>query len=90
LRREKELDGLLRVQQELLAEAWGRVRPGGYLAYSVCSVLKEEGTDALDRFLSVHGGVSAQKIEEWFFTPQDVPQGDGFWAGLVHKKTTRV
>jgi 16S rRNA (cytosine967-C5)-methyltransferase len=87
LRREKELDGLLQVQQELLAEAWGRVKPGGYLAYSVCSVLVEEGPDALARFLSAPVARDhAVKTDEWFFAPQEPPHGDGFWAALVYKK----
>jgi 16S rRNA (cytosine967-C5)-methyltransferase len=84
LRREGELEGLLKVQQELLAEAWGRVAPGGHLAYSVCSVLKEEGPEAFARFLAGHA--DAEKTDEWFLVPQDEPRGDGFWGGIVRKK----
>ncbi|MGK5081847.1 transcription antitermination factor NusB [Bdellovibrionota bacterium FG-1] len=82
LRQERELEGLMRVQQELLAEAWDRVRPGGFLVYSVCSVLKEEGEQALKKFME---GRQAQKLEQWFLAPQEAPYGDGFWAGLIQK-----
>src|SRR5262249_11371025 len=49
LRQERELVALQDVQKKLLKEAWDKVRPGGFLAYSVCSILKEEGSEALTR-----------------------------------------
>jgi 16S rRNA (cytosine967-C5)-methyltransferase len=82
LRQEKEISGLLKVQQELLAEAWSKVRPGGLLAYSVCSVLKEEGPEALKKFLKLYPG---QPVAEWFLVPQSTLGGDGFWSALVRK-----
>lgn len=85
LRREKELDGLMQVQQELLAEAWQQVRPGGFLAYSVCSVLKEEGPEVVSKLLS-KPGIQAEKVAEWFLVPHEAPHGDGFWAALIRKK----
>jgi 16S rRNA (cytosine967-C5)-methyltransferase len=85
LKREQDLAGLSKVQQELLNEAWDKVKSGGYLAYSVCSVLKEEGPEALAKFLE--GKPGAEKVSEWFLTPQEAPYGDGFWCGLVRKTT---
>ncbi len=82
LRQEKELASLEAVQQKLLAEAWERVRPGGYLAYSVCSVLKAEGPDALARLMKQ---VQGEVVAQWFLTPHTAPYGDGFWAALVRK-----
>jgi 16S rRNA (cytosine967-C5)-methyltransferase len=84
LRREKELEGLLKVQQELLNEAWSKVRPGGWLAYSVCSVLKEEGPEAFGKFVELHP--EAVRAGEWFLVPQEAPRGDGFWCGLARKR----
>ena len=79
LRQEKELAALIRSQRELLHTGWERVREGGYLVYSVCSVLKEEGPEAIE---TAHMG---KPIHEWFLCPQDEPHGDGFWAALFQK-----
>ncbi|MFL5812760.1 MAG: RsmB/NOP family class I SAM-dependent RNA methyltransferase [Bdellovibrionia bacterium] len=80
LRQERELASLQEVQHKLLKEAWDKVRPGGYLAYSVCSILKEEGPEALSR--AQLGGTF---VREWLLTPQSPPSGDGFYAALIRK-----
>jgi 16S rRNA (cytosine967-C5)-methyltransferase len=80
LRQEKELAGLIKVQQQLLREAWDKVRPGGFLAYSVCSLLDEEGPQALER-----AGLRSPSVREWLLAPHEAPYGDGFWAALVRK-----
>lgn len=80
LRREKELAGLHEVQQQLIREAWEKVRPGGLLAYSVCSVLKDEGPRAIEA-----AKLSGQSLKTWFLVPQEEPCGDGFWGVLIQK-----
>ena len=80
LRQEKELPGLIQTQRSLLRDAWGRVPSGGYLAYSVCSVLKEEGPEAVEKT-----GLKSFIVREWFLCPQTPPSGDGFWAALLRK-----
>ncbi len=80
--KEKELGDLIRVQRDLLEEGWQKVKPGGFLAYSVCSVFKEEGPEVVEEFLKK----SAGKLEQqWSFAPQDPEGGDGFWGALVWK-----
>lgn len=79
LRREKDLEGLLKTQQELITRGWSKVRPGGYFAYSVCSVLKAEGPIAIEK------ARLPSKSKEWFLLPQTTPNGDGFWACLIRK-----
>ncbi len=85
LRKENELAGLTKIQHELLVEGWEKVRPGGFLAYSVCSVLKEEGIEAIAR-----AGLQARLVKEWLLCPQNPPHGDGFWAGLIRKESGRL
>ena len=80
LRDEKQLTALTQTQTDLIQLAWSKVRPGGFLVYSVCSVLAEEGPQILEkvqleRFL----------IRQWLLGPQIEPFGDGFWAALLHK-----
>jgi 16S rRNA (cytosine967-C5)-methyltransferase len=80
LRRESEIPDLLKLQQELIREGWQKVRPGGFFAYSVCSVLKDEGPEAIER-----ARLAGEPIKEWFLVPQFPPGGDGFWAVLIRK-----
>lgn len=79
LRKEQELEGLLKVQQEVIREAWEKIRPGGFLAYSVCSVLRDEGPGALEK------AKLPPKTREWFLEPQSGAHGDGFYAALIRK-----
>lgn len=81
LRQEKELQALAKVQEQVLREGLERVKPGGYLMYSVCSVLEEEGvarllglSDWKDRF---------EIVAEWRLWPFEGDQGDGFQGVLV-------
>lgn len=51
-RGQPELADLVRLQAEILARAARLVRPGGLLVYATCSLLPEENTDQIDRFLA--------------------------------------
>ncbi len=83
-KKEEDLKALTKLQFELLREGWEKVSPGGFLAYSVCSVLKEEGEGILKNagFLQAH----AKTLKEWFLSPHLEPCGDGFWAVLIQKE----
>jgi 16S rRNA (cytosine967-C5)-methyltransferase len=80
LRQEKELHALKQTQESLLREAWQKTKPGGYLAYSVCSVFEDEGAGAIKRV-----GLSQHLVKDWLLSPHHAPHGDGFWAGLLRK-----
>ncbi len=80
IRREAELKGILATQRKLVEEGWRRVRPGGFLSYSVCSVLREEGAELLRAAIP-----GARPEHEWRLDPQDAPHGDGFWAALLRR-----
>ncbi len=86
------LDRFAQLQDHLLETAAGFVRPGGRIAYVTCSLLDDEGTDRIDRFLSDHPRFSAQML--------DLPVGrshghgyrlepfqdgtDGFFIAILH------
>src|SRR5690606_23008233 len=52
---------LLELQSSIIKEAWSRLRPGGHLIYSVCSVIPEEGPGHL-------AGLPAP-LKQWSFAP---------------------
>lgn len=80
LRQEKELSVLGKLQAELIQQAWEKVRPGGFLAYSVCSVLREEGSGRIES-----AKLAGSRVKDWSLLPQSAPFGDGFWATLIRK-----
>ena len=80
LRKEEEIAGLKKTQLELLKKGWSKVSSEGFLVYSVCSVLKDEGEEILKE-----AGLTQSVIERWSLGPQVFPYGDGFWAALLKR-----
>lgn len=74
------LERLTRLQDEVLAEAAGFVRPGGRLVYATCSLLGEENRDRVDAFLA-RGGYALEA--ELALTPLE--GGDGFYAARLRR-----
>ncbi|MGN6278859.1 MAG: RsmB/NOP family class I SAM-dependent RNA methyltransferase [Sphingomonas sp.] len=63
----ERLDRLVATQQRLLGIAAELVKPGGALVHIVCSLLDEEGSGQVDRFLAEH--------PDWRAEPLDLPAG---------------
>ncbi len=82
LKQEKDLGSLQKLQRELLIEGWAKVKPGGALAYTVCSVLKEEGSD-LVKGSPLEGSTV---VKEWLLGPQEELGSDGFWGVLLRRQ----
>ena len=80
VRQEKELPALVQTQEELVHKGWSKVKPGGFLVYSVCSVLKEEGIQVVEKT-----GLKDRILKTWSLCPQDAPHGDGFTGVLLRK-----
>jgi len=49
-----ELNPLLNLQKDMLAEASGWLKPGGELVYCTCSLFPEEGEEQVASFLGTH------------------------------------
>ena len=81
LKQSEQLPKLNALQRELLLEAWGKVATGGLLAYSVCSVLAEEGSELLKGSALPGSAV----VEELLLSPLEAPFGDGFYLALLRK-----
>ncbi len=81
IRTEAELGELRQIQKKLIDAAWRKVRPGGFLAYSVCSVFREEGEQHFE-----DEAWEGLKTKSWWLAPHLAPLfADGFWAVLVKK-----
>ncbi len=56
------VDGLARLQEELLVGAWPLLRPGGVLVYAVCTVTRAETLEVVERFLDRVPGAGPQEV----------------------------
>jgi 16S rRNA (cytosine967-C5)-methyltransferase len=80
LKGEKELSSLLMEQSQALKQGLSLVHSGGFLLYSVCSVLSEEGLGQIQK-----AGLEAYVLKKWVLAPHLGYGGDGFSAFLLRK-----
>jgi len=92
----QSIDRMVRIQRALLKQAAGLLRPGGALAYSVCSIEPEEGRYMIENFIKeskvkwhvVSIDEILPRIEKGPFL-EFLPQlkgPDGFFAALMKKQ----
>lgn len=94
LRREEDIAKLAEQQYQLLSNLWGLLKPKGILLYATCSVLPEENSEVLQRFLSHYTDAIEEIIDEtWGETcpigRQIFPQihgPDGFYYARLRKE----
>ena len=95
LRRAEDIQALGCLQQGMLDAVWPLLKPGGRLLYATCSVLPEENSDQVERFLSAHQDAEEQQVNMACKTPdtkhglQLFPvsgQHDGFFYACLNKK----
>lgn len=63
LRRADDLDVLVRTQQQILNALWPLLAPGGMLLYATCSVLAEENSLQIEKFLGSHDDARLEPLE---------------------------
>jgi 16S rRNA (cytosine967-C5)-methyltransferase len=94
-RRAEDIATLVAKQARLLKSVWGMLRPGGRLLYATCSILPEENSDQIERFLNDHADAKAlPSSDDWGlacrYGRQILPGGeenmDGFYYASVVKK----
>lgn len=63
LRRAEDIDALVKLQQQILTQAWSLLAPQGILLYATCSILKQENEQQIEQFLSQHRDAEALPIQ---------------------------
>lgn len=94
LRREEDIAKLAEQQYQLISSLWGLLKPNGILLYITCSVLPEENSEILLRFLSHYPDAKEELIDEkWGIAcpigRQILPQihgPDGFYYARLRKR----
>jgi 16S rRNA (cytosine967-C5)-methyltransferase len=79
--RAEEITRLRRTQLELLRDATARLKPGGTLVYSTCSLEPEENADVVKEFLAAHPAVHFQR--ERSLTPWEHAMDGAYVARFV-------
>ncbi len=72
-RRARDLPALVADQEAIIAAAFARLKPGGVMVYSTCSLEEEENAGVVERFL---GGTRNAELE-----PAAAHLGPSPWAG---------
>lgn len=98
MHRPEDIDALARRQDALLEQLWKRLKPGGALLYSTCSVFAAEGPERTSAFLAGHADAASEAlpgfdVPELALAPEDdeadarLPRiHDGFYYFLLRKK----
>ncbi len=56
-----EFGGLIELQAQMLAHAWGLLKPGGRLVYCTCSLLPDEGEVQIEEALDLFPGMQVDR-----------------------------
>jgi 16S rRNA (cytosine967-C5)-methyltransferase len=73
LRSPEQVEEAVALQAGLLRSLWPLLKAGGILVYATCSVLGDENSEQISRFLQVHGDARPE--------PREVPYGQPSGAG---------
>jgi len=73
LRSESQVEEAVTAQSSLLSSLWPLLKPGGILVYATCSVLRDENSEQIRRFIETHGDANTE--------PGEVPYGRPCGAG---------
>lgn len=77
------MDGIIKLQQQLLDTAYELLKPNGILVYSTCTINKKENELQVNQFLSKFN--TMRKIEERLILPYEY-HSDGFYMCKMQKE----
>ncbi len=86
-RTEEDVDTLCKIQEKILKNAAGYVKPGGILVYSTCTILREENQEQISAFLDGNPEFVLEK-EELLFTHET--GGSGFYIAKLIRKGSKL
>ncbi|SEL35573.1 16S rRNA m(5)C-967 methyltransferase [Colwellia chukchiensis] len=92
LRKAQDIEALTALQQEILKNIWSLLKPGGTLLYATCSVLPEENSEQVQRFVNETPDAKHVAISEnstdigWQILP-NMAAMDGFYYAKIVKTT---
>lgn len=95
LRRPEDIGQFARLQLQILQGLWPLLKPGGTLLYATCSVLPQENSSVVERFLSHCSDATAVSLdptwgEDTGCGRQLLPSvlaNDGLFYSMLHKST---
>lgn len=91
LRKEEDIAELAELQGKILKALWARIKPNGVLLYATCSVLPEENSQQIQRFVETTADAILVEMDfagEKTVMKQFLPQqngGDGFFYAKLIK-----
>ena len=91
LRKEEDIAELAELQRKILKALWARLKPNGVLLYATCSVLPEENSQQIQRFVETTADATLVEMDfvgEKTVMKQFLPQqngGDGFFYAKLIK-----
>ncbi|WGE31604.1 16S rRNA (cytosine(967)-C(5))-methyltransferase RsmB [Actinobacillus genomosp. 2] len=92
LRKENDIAELVALQAKILEALWDRLKTNGVLVYATCSVLPEENSEQINRFIESHTDAvlaemdfNGEKTSMKQFFPQE-QGGDGFFYAKLIKR----
>ena len=78
----EEIERLRATQLDLLQKAAARLKPGGVLVYSTCSLEPEENTALVQQFLATQPGLKLERERQLLPFADGV---DGAYVARIHK-----
>lgn len=89
LRKSSDIDVLTTLQQQILKNCWSLLKPNGTLLYATCSILPEENSQQVQRFIEETADAELIKINQHQDIGWQILSGkdnmDGFYYALIKK-----
>lgn len=83
LRKSTDINQLVALQARILESMWSLLKPGGTLVYATCSILPEENTQQIERFLATTPGALLDGSDRQILPGEE--QMDGFYYARLLK-----
>jgi len=96
LRKDSDIDALVILQQKILKETWSLLKPGGTLLYATCSILPQENSEQIKRFIESNADATLLNIDcteenndsiGWQLLPGEKNMDGFYYAKLLKAKT---